>query len=173
MVAVLIDRQPQPKRKSRRARADEHPRYLPRDKMVNRVHGAGELGDRGSREARLLDRGRSRPHQGAAERRREREPAERPSGAAAAERETGDRQRGAKTQDRLPLPRVAECEPGGDPASEADGEPRRKLGALRLEELLQPLPGRGKPRLPIAPSTLWKRRFPYVRGARPLHCSIS
>ena len=23
-----------------------------------------------------------------------------------------------------------------------------------------------------APSTLWKRRFPYVRGARPLHCSI-
>ena len=29
-----------------------------------------------------------------------------------------------------------------------------------------------EPRLPIAPSTLWKRRTPYVRGAHPLHCSM-
>jgi hypothetical protein len=45
------------------------------------------------------------------------------------------------------------------------------LGALHLEAPFNRLMKRGKPRLPIAPSTLWKRRFPYVRGARPLHCS--
>ncbi len=67
---------------------------------------------------------------------------------------------------------LAEREPGGDAASEADDEPRRKLRALGLEEPFQLLARRGKPRLPIAPSTLWKRRFPYVRGARPLHCSM-
>ena len=32
--------------------------------------------------------------------------------------------------------------------------------------------GGGNPRSPIAPSTLWKRRFPHARGARPLHCSM-
>ena len=68
--------------------------------------------------------------------------------------------------------RRAEREPGGDAAAEADHEPRRKLRALRLEEPFQRLASRGNPRLPIAPSTLWKRRFPYVRGARPLHCSM-
>src|SRR5258708_2501468 len=55
--------------------------------------------------------------------------------------------------------------------AEADDEPGRKLSARRLEDLFQLLVKRGKPRLPIAPSTLWKRRFPYVRGARPLHCN--
>jgi hypothetical protein len=29
-----------------------------------------------------------------------------------------------------------------------------------------------KTRLPIAPSTLWKMRTRYVRGARPLHCTM-
>ena len=78
----------------------------------------------------------------------------------------------ADAQERQPLPRLVEREPGRDAAPEADDEPRRKLGALRLEQLLQLLVKRGNPRLPIAPSTLWKRRFPYVRGARPLHCSM-
>ena len=63
-------------------------------------------------------------------------------------------------------------EPCRNSTPEADDEPNRKLGTLRLEQLLQLLVKRGKPRPPIAPSTLWKRRFPYVRGARPLHCSI-
>jgi hypothetical protein len=47
------------------------------------------------------------------------------------------------------------------------------LRAFGLEELLQSPVHRGKPRLPIAPSMLWKRGFPYVRGARPLHCSMN
>ena len=84
---------------------------------------------------------------------------------------SGDRR--AEAEERFPLLRPIEREPGGDAASEPDDDPRRKLGALRLEELFQPLSSRGKPRLPIGPSTLWKRRFPYVRGARPLHCSMN
>ena len=86
--------------------------------------------------------------------------------------EAGQRERRAQAEEGSPLPRLIETEPGRDAASEADDEPGRKLGALRLEELFQLPVKRGKPRLPIAPSTLWKRRFPYVRGARPLHCSI-
>ena len=81
----------------------------------------------------------------------------------------GKRRRHA--QERRPLAPAVEREPRGDAAPEADDDPRRELRALGLEEPLQPLVKRGKPRLPIAPSTLWKRRFPYVRGARPLHCS--
>ena len=68
---------------------------------------------------------------------------------------------------------LVERKPGGNATAEPDHEPWGKLGALELEEVFQPLVKRGKPRLPIAPSTLWKRRFPYVRGARPLHCSMN
>ena len=124
-------------------------------------------------EPRLGDPRRARPDQGAAERRGKREPAERPPRPSAAKHEA-ERRRGRPPRHR----KAGHCalrierEPARDPASETDHEPRRKLRALRLEELLQLLASRGKPRLPIAPSTLWKRRFPYVRGARPLHCSM-
>jgi hypothetical protein len=80
-------------------------------------------------------------------------------------------ERRAEAQQGNPLMMLVEREPGGDPAPEPDDEPWRKLRALGFEEPFQILVKRGNPRLPIAPSTLWKRRFPYVRGARPLHCS--
>jgi len=61
-------------------------------------------------------------------------------------------------------------ETGHDPRRRS-GRLRRMLGALRLEQPLKLLSV-----LPVtpskAPSTLWKRRTRYVRGARPLHCSI-
>src|SRR5205085_7787635 len=76
-----------------------------------------------------------------------------------------------EAQERRPLAPRIEREPGGNAAAEPDHHPRRKLRALGLKKPFQLLSSRGKPRLPIAPSTLWKRRFPYVRGARPLHCS--
>ena len=47
------------------------------------------------------------------------------------------RKRRGDAQERRPLPRRAEREPGRDPAAEADDEPRRKLRALRLEEPFQ------------------------------------
>src|SRR5205807_1234599 len=95
----------------------------------------------------------------------------RPSRAAAAEHKADQAERGRHAQESRPLALRVEREPGGDATSEPDDEPRRQLRALGLEEPFQSLVKRGKPRLPIAPSTLWKRRFPYVRGARPLHCS--
>ena len=63
-------------------------------------------------------------------------------------------------------------EPGGDARAEADDEPQGQLAALTLEEALDPLTRCAETRLPIAPSTLWKMRTCYVRGARPLHCTI-
>jgi hypothetical protein len=56
---------------------------------------------------------------------------------------------------------------------EADAGPRSRYQLLSLEELLQPPVPLEKKRLPIAPSTLWKRRTLYVRGARPLHCNMN
>ena len=67
---------------------------------------------------------------------------------------------------------LAERKPRRDPASKPYNKPRWKLGALVLEEPLQVLVQFKKTRPPIAPSTLWKRRTLYVRGARPLHCNI-
>src|SRR5206468_7248961 len=87
------------------------------------------------------------------------------------EYEADQAERRGHAQESRPLALCIEREPSRDPASKPDYEPRRQLRTLGFEEPFQPLVKRGKPRLPIAPSTLWKRRFPYVRGARPLHCS--
>ena len=113
------------------------------------------------------------PDQSAAQRCSQSEPAERPARSARHKTKTRHRTCGGYAEEHFPLEIGAEPEPGGNPGAEANDEPGWELGTLRLEETFQSLVSRGKPRLPIAPSTLWKRRFPYVRGARPLHCSIS
>src|SRR5206468_1082055 len=121
---------------------------------------------------RLGDEDRARPDESATEPRGKRKPAERPTRPAAPKRETSDGASERNAQERPPRARRPKGKPGCNPASEADDEPRRQLRVLMLEQAFDLLVKRGKPRLPIAPSTLWKRRFPYVRGARPLHCNM-
>ena len=133
---------------------------------------AWNVGDRRTGQARRSDVVGPEPDDGATECHGEAQPAERPAEAAARIGKAGEGDRRSHAQESQPRRRTRKREPGGDSAPEADHEPNRKLGTLRLEQLLQLLVKCGKPRPPIAPSTLWKRRFPYVRGARPLHCSI-
>ena len=86
-----------------------------------------------------------RPHQRAAERRREREPAKRPRLPVRCRARSPTRRRAAAMQrNACHSTRRTEREPGGNAAAEADHDPRRKLRALGLEELLQPLAQRRK-----------------------------
>src|SRR6476619_2095254 len=132
----------------------------------------GELGHDRPLKPLLGDPTGAGPHQCAAEHGRQCEPAERPSRPPTAEDEPAERACRGNTHECPPFQGSAESEPGGNAGAEADDEPGRKLGALRFEALFKlPVP-LGKTRLPIAPSTLWQRRTRYVRGARPLHCTI-
>jgi len=88
------------------------------------------------------------------------------------ERESGDGQPSADANDRQPFAGAIQCEPGGNSRPEANDQPKRQLRTLALEEAFNPLARRVKTHRPIAPSTLWKMRTRYVRGARPLHCTI-
>jgi hypothetical protein len=67
-----------------------------------------------------------------------------------------------------PLIRAVQREPGGDARPKPDDGPGRKLRTLTLKEAFQLPLHRGDPRLPKAPSTLWKRRTRYVRAL--IHC---
>jgi hypothetical protein len=83
------------------------------------------------------------------------------SGEAIAERRSNGRERAAS-------PRASSASHAVDPTTEADDERRRKLRVSGHKKLVQPLASGRKLRLPIALSTLWKRRFPYVRAL--VHC---
>ena len=93
--------------------------------------------------------------------------------APAAQCEAENCEPGAEAQECGPLARARQGEPSGDARAEADDQPRRQLRTLALEKGFDPFPNGVETRLPKAPSTLWKRRLPYVRGARPLHCTIT
>ena len=88
------------------------------------------------------------------------------------EREAANRHSKPKTDDADPRVRTAQCEPRANASAEADRQPKRQLTALAFEEVIDSLARCLKMRPPIAPSTLWKMRSRYVRGARPLHCTI-
>jgi hypothetical protein len=140
--------------------------------MFDRLNLAVELRDLGTIEARLRDDLRANPDEAASERRGKAEPAERAGCPSLPKAESEQAHSRTNAEECLPLDPCIKGEPRSNAAAKTDDRPGWKLRAFGLEELLQPLKKRGNPRLPIAPSTLWKRRFPYVRGARPLHCSI-
>ena len=87
-------------------------------------------------------------------------------------REAGQRQRGRDAQERRPVASAGRARTRRRCRAEADREPRRQLRALAPRGAFEPLASRAETRPPKAPSTLWKRRIRYVRGARPLHCSM-
>src|SRR5690349_10142621 len=140
--------------------------------MVDSFDPPGDFGDHWMLETGLLDPEGSRPDESTSKRGSEGEPAESPPCPTRPDNEAGESKTSSQAEEGRPLSRFVQREPCGDAGSEPDDEPGWKLRALRLEELFQPLVELGKTRLPKLPSTLWQRRLPYVRGARPLHCSI-
>ena len=166
---IRIDRNSQPRRKLGIVGRERQADRAARDQRFDRLDPRLERDDGGAIEARRRDLRRAAPRQGTSERHRQPEPAERPPCPTRRDHEADEARGGAEAEEGGPLARRAKVEPGRDPAAEADREPRRKLGAFRLEQPFEPLSGRAGPRLPIAPSPLWKRRTRYVRGARPLH----
>jgi hypothetical protein len=115
---------------------------------------------------------RPHPDQAAAQGHREPEPSDASLKPSAIECKAPDSHGASKAQQAGPGHRSVEREPTSDPHAEADGQPQGQLAALALEEAFRYLARSLKPRPPKAPSTLWKRRSRYVRGARPLHCTI-
>ena len=114
-----------------------------------------------------------RPDQAAAQRRGKREPAERSSRSAPARAQSRQAPRpAARHRNAAHSSGRAEREPRGDAAAEADHEPRRKLRALRLEEPLKPPREPRKSAPSNSPEHAVEEALPYVRGARPLHCSM-
>jgi len=85
-------------------------------------------------ETRRGDGDRPRPDQGAAQCRGQREPAQGAADAARKQQETEQCKRQGDGDQRRPLPRLPKREPAGDAAAEADDQPRRELGTLRLED---------------------------------------
>ena len=84
------------------------------------------------RQPRLGDPGRSRPDQRAADRRRERKPAERPSRPSAARaRSRPVASAAARQRNACPLPRLAEREPRRDAAPEPDDRPTAEAARAR------------------------------------------
>ena len=55
------------------------------------------------------------------------------------ERKAANAKPGGETQERGPVERAAEREPGRYAGREADDQPRRELRTLRLEQPLKPL----------------------------------
>ena len=170
-IASVVERDADVRRQRATGGRDEQPDRLPGGQIVDGFDPARHIDDCRAAEPRLRHPVRASPNQRATEGRRQGEPAERTARAAAAQDKTDQRQRGRYAEERRPLSLRVEREPRRDTAPQPDNDPRGKLAALSLEEPFQLPVKRGKPRLPIAPSPLWKRRFPYVRGARPLHCS--
>jgi hypothetical protein len=115
---------------------------------------------------------RPRPDQAAAEGHRQPKPAHASLKPSAIECKAPDSHCESKAQQTAPSHRAIEREPAANPHAEAGGQPQGQLAALALEEAFRYLARSLKPRPPKAPSTLWKRRSRYVRGARPLHCTI-
>ena len=113
----------------------------------------------------------SHPGETASQGHRKTEPSDRPLETPTLQREAGDREATAQKYDGRPFARSSKTEPACDARAEANGQPQGQLAALALQEAFHSLARCADTRLPIAPSTLWKRRTRYVRGARPLHCT--
>ena len=82
---------------------------------------------------------RRAPTPGAAERRGTARTSRAPVRSAPARRKAAQAKPGRETNERSPVERPAEREPGGDAGAEPDHQPRRKLRALRLEQPFKPL----------------------------------
>lgn len=138
--ALLLDRHSHPWRQLRIDRRQRQPDIALGDQALDPLDARVEGGDERPIQPRRCHPNRAPPHQRAAQHQREREPASGALRSAAAHSETGESDPAADCQQRHPLRRRIEHEPGGDAGSEPDHEPRRKLRALALEEGFHPLP---------------------------------
>jgi hypothetical protein len=169
---LFVDRDPDQAWQPSIRRFNEEPHRVLRGKMINSLDPARDLDNCGrSRRGSATIRARVHPRTQPILAAKANQPSARPvrpslhtkppTGNAAAMQMSAD--------DWRELPRVNQAAmPPAKPTTNQGGIWARSAS----RKASTPSFPRGKPRLPIAPSTLWKRRFPYVRGARPLHCSI-